>query len=129
MLANAAFAGSATWYLNSTSNDWNTAASWTPETVPEVSTDVATFDVSNITDVAISFWPTMPLGQITFNPGASAYVLGGNHLDLYDAGIINNSGITHSYSSGLVLSRDGHGWRWDDLHRQLAAVWISSWFL
>src|SRR6266481_1802477 len=49
----AAFSGSATWNLNPTSTDWNTAANWTPETVPNGTTDIATFDVSDVTDVLV----------------------------------------------------------------------------
>ncbi len=36
-------AGSATWTLNPTSGDWNTAANWTPATIPNSPTDIATF--------------------------------------------------------------------------------------
>ena len=39
-------AGSATWNLNPTSGDWNTAANWMPNTVPDGPNDIATFDVS-----------------------------------------------------------------------------------
>ena len=42
-------AGSATWNLNPTSNDWYTAANWTPATVPNDPSDIATLDVSNVT--------------------------------------------------------------------------------
>ena len=38
-----AFAGSATWNSNPVSNDWNTAANWTPATVPNGPEDIATF--------------------------------------------------------------------------------------
>jgi hypothetical protein len=41
-----AHAGSATWNLNPTSNDWNTAENWTPATIPSSETDVATFAAS-----------------------------------------------------------------------------------
>ncbi|HEX4666384.1 MAG TPA: hypothetical protein VH207_07280 [Chthoniobacterales bacterium] len=46
-----ALAGSATWRLNPISSNWNRAINWTPETVPNGPLDVATFDVSNSTDV------------------------------------------------------------------------------
>src|SRR5438552_7700893 len=45
-------AGSATWNLNPTSGDWNTASNWTPATVPNGPDDTATFGVSNITFVS-----------------------------------------------------------------------------
>jgi len=35
----AALAGSATWKLNPTSGDWNTAANWSPSTVPNGAAD------------------------------------------------------------------------------------------
>jgi hypothetical protein len=47
-------AGSATWKLDPTSNDWNTAANWTPETVPDEATDVATFGASNVTSISVA---------------------------------------------------------------------------
>src|SRR6266702_2696376 len=48
------YAGSATWATNPTSGDWNTAANWRPETVPNSETDVATFGQSNVTNIALS---------------------------------------------------------------------------
>jgi len=50
----AIYADSATWNLNPTSNDWNTAANWTPATVPDGPLDVATFAVSNTTGVSLA---------------------------------------------------------------------------
>ena len=43
-----AHAGSATWNLNPTSDDWNTADNWTPNTVPNDPADIATFGLSNL---------------------------------------------------------------------------------
>jgi hypothetical protein len=54
LLANIARAGSATWDLNPGSGDWNTAANWTPMTVPNGASDTATFSLSNTTNVSIS---------------------------------------------------------------------------
>ena len=86
-------AGSATWNLSPVSNDWNTAANWTPETVPGNYVDVATFDVSTVTDVSAA--AGIEIGGITFNPGASPYtitVLG----NIWGAGITNNSSVTQN---------------------------------
>jgi autotransporter-associated beta strand protein len=47
-------AGSATWKTNPTSDDWNTAANWTPNTVPNGPSDVATFFPTAVFDVTIS---------------------------------------------------------------------------
>ena len=45
----AVYADSATWNLNPTSGDWNTANNWTPATVPNGRDDVASFSTSAIT--------------------------------------------------------------------------------
>jgi hypothetical protein len=42
-----AHAGSATWNLDPISSDWNIAANWTPNTVPNGPDDIATFELSN----------------------------------------------------------------------------------
>ena len=92
-----ASAGSATWNLNPTSGDWNTAANWTPAVVPNGSADVATFGVSNLTAVSTSADTTV--GSIVFNPGASAYTITtSTGLGLhFDAGITNNSGVAQTF--------------------------------
>ena len=91
LMLGSAVAGSATWKLDPTNNDWNTATNWTPETVPNQYTDVATFGVSNVTDVSST--TNMLLAGIAFDSGASAYTI---HLwaVLVGRGVINNSGIT-----------------------------------
>src|SRR6267378_248992 len=48
------YAISAQWDLDPISGDWNTAANWTPMGVPNGPADIATFDLSNTTDVSIS---------------------------------------------------------------------------
>jgi hypothetical protein len=44
-------ADSATWSSNPTTGDWNMAANWVPRTVPNSTTDIATFGTSDVTDV------------------------------------------------------------------------------
>src|SRR3982751_476744 len=87
LLCKTALAGSATWDLNPTSGDWNTASNWTPETVPDESTDVATFSVSNVTTVSMSSYTF--LGGLVFTPGASAFTIVA-HGALQGAGVSNN---------------------------------------
>src|SRR5690349_7673291 len=53
LIAAHSFAGSATWSANPVSGDWNTAANWTPATVPNGPGDTATFLTSNLTDLLI----------------------------------------------------------------------------
>src|SRR4029434_10927754 len=62
-------AGSATWNLNPVTGDWNTAANWTPATVPDGPDDVATFSLSNETLVSIP--AVTELNSIVFSADAS----------------------------------------------------------
>src|SRR6266446_8720407 len=73
LLSVIARAGSATWDLNPGSGDWNTAGNWTPMTVPNASTDTATFGLSNITNVSLS--ANSEVNGIIFDPGASVYTI------------------------------------------------------
>jgi len=63
-----AHAQDATWSTAPGSSDFNTAANWTPPTVP---TGTAFFGASNIT--SLSFSANTTVGGFTFNPGALAY--------------------------------------------------------
>src|SRR5438128_1074544 len=90
-------AGSATWNQNPTSGDWNTAANWTPQTVPNSETDVASFGASNATNLSITN-TSVSLDSAVFNNGAPAYTLTIQiyNLFLYGARIVNNSGSVQS---------------------------------
>jgi autotransporter-associated beta strand protein len=90
------FAGSATWKLNPTNGDWNTAANWSPATVPNFSADIATFATSNVTKVSGS----AVVDSVVFNPGASAFVLSAipnGVLAFGGTGAINNSGVPQNF--------------------------------
>jgi autotransporter-associated beta strand protein len=87
-------AGSATWSANPTSDDWNTATNWTPNTVPNGPADIATFDFSNLASVTINKSTTVD--SIVFNAGASAYTITDaaiKPLNISGAGIVNDSGL------------------------------------
>ena len=90
-----AYADSAQWNLNPTSGDWNTAANWTPMTVPNGPADIATFALSNTTNVSIS--EDTEVNGIIFTSAAtnpySITVNSGLTLTLSGTGITNNSGI------------------------------------
>jgi hypothetical protein len=90
-----AYADSAQWNLNPTSGDWNTAANWTPKTVPNGSADTATFGLSNTTNVSIS--ASTEVNGIEFTAAATnPYFIdihGDGGLTLSGTGITNNSGI------------------------------------
>ncbi len=94
----AAHAGSATWNLNPTSGDWNTAANWRPATVPNGPADTAAFALSNMTDVSIS--ADTEVNGIMFTRAATNpyFITVGNEstLTLSGTGIANNSGIAQS---------------------------------
>ena len=89
-----AYADSAQWNLNPTSGDWNTAANWTPMAVPNGPADIATFDLSNTTNVSISE-DTEVNGIIFTSAATNPYTVMVNSglLTLTGTGITNNSGI------------------------------------
>jgi hypothetical protein len=98
-----AHGGSATWKTNPGSSDWNTATNWTPETVPNGSSDTATFGVSNVTIVTFSAQFTTEVNSIVFTPGASAFTITPvdslSHLTISGSGVINNSGIVQQFGN------------------------------
>ncbi len=101
MVAARAYAGSATWNLNPTSSDWNTIANWTPNTVPNSPSDVATFGSSSNTQISIS--ANTEINAINFNPGADPYTITPEPavtLTISGLGANNNSGIMQNFVSG-----------------------------
>jgi autotransporter-associated beta strand protein len=104
------FAASATWKCNPVSGDWNTAANWTPNTVPNGPADRAIFGFSNTTSV---FLPpggetatevnAIEINRIVFNGGGSAYTITASAaavssmLTISGVGIINNSGLPQNF--------------------------------
>ena len=98
LLSDFGYAGSATWNLNPASGDWNTAANWTPATVPNDESDVATFGVSTVTDITPS--DVITLREIVFEAGANAYsftIDSDRTLELVGEGITNDSGVVQSF--------------------------------
>ena len=95
-----AFAGSATWKLMPGTGDWNTAANWTPATVPNSSGDTATFDVSNTTAISLSAATQVVTGFFSSNASAYTITTGAFSLTFNAAGINNLSGITQNFVTG-----------------------------
>jgi autotransporter-associated beta strand protein len=92
-------AASATWNLNPINSDWNTAANWTPATVPNGPDDIATFDVSNTTSILSG---NVEVNGIVFNPGASPFTITtADPFAISGSGVTNNSGITQKFVVGL----------------------------
>jgi autotransporter-associated beta strand protein len=101
--ASLAQAGSATWATNPTSGDWNTAANWMPNTVPNGTSDVATFGPSNVTDV-INYDVIVNLDSLVFDSSASQYTITAmDNIALYGTGIVNGSGVIQSFVAGLFI--------------------------
>jgi hypothetical protein len=99
------YTGSATWNLNPTSGDWNTAANWTPPTVPNGPADTATFGVSNTTGISVSSGTEVE--GIVFNPAASEFMITANpgqSLTLSGSGITNNSGTVQNLVAATTPS-------------------------
>jgi fibronectin-binding autotransporter adhesin len=96
-------AGSATWSSNPTSGDWNTAINWVPNTVPNTSSEIATFGASNVTDLSITN-ASVDLDSAVFNSGAPPYTLTIQIYNLlfYGAGIVNDSGSVQSIVAPTV---------------------------
>src|SRR5437016_2470267 len=99
-------AGSATSATNPTSGDWNTAANWGPQTVPDASSDIATFATSNRMQVALS--ALTEIGGINFNPGADSFTITAGitadqsyNLKLSGSGIVNSSGKLQTFLCGF----------------------------
>ena len=87
-------AESATWDLNPATSDWNTAANWTPMSVPNGLTDTATFSLTNKNSVDIS--AEILIGSIVFTPDANAYTITaqpGSVLTIGGTGINNQSSV------------------------------------
>jgi autotransporter-associated beta strand protein len=109
LIATNSFAGSATWSSNPTSNDWFTAANWTPATIPNGSNDIATFGLSSVTDISIS--GDTEVNEIVFGNGASSYIISptpfGSILTFSGAGITNNSGTVQIFA--LLPTFNGAG--------------------
>jgi autotransporter-associated beta strand protein len=98
-----AAAQDATWNLNGT-GDFNTAANWTPATVP---TGTAFFGTSAQTNVSVAAFTT--IGGWTFNAGASNYTftIGGlNVLSFNGAGIVINGGSATINNNNAFLAFD-----------------------
>jgi autotransporter-associated beta strand protein len=112
----AAYADSATWSLNPISGDWNTADNWTPPTVPNGPTDVATFAGSSVTGVRFSAEMT-EVAELVFNPGASSFKIIADSslaqtnvtLTISGAGLTNNSGVTQNLVAGPTEFPGGVG--------------------
>lgn len=109
VLAAHSFAGSATWNLDPTSGDWNTAENWTPATVPNGPSDVATFAASSVNQVSFSASST-EVAEVVFDATATSsfnLTIGeGKFLTISGAGVvITQESLKMSPSAPITLRR------------------------
>lgn len=106
----AAHAGSASWNLNPGSALWDTASNWTPATEPNGPGEIATFAVSNVTNLQMA--SRVEVDSIVFNPGASAFTFTPDAsaimpLILSGAGIQNKSNAIQSFVAPVQFLNEG----------------------
>src|SRR5215469_13276999 len=92
----------ATWSTAPGSSNFNTAANWTPATVP---TGTAFFGASNTTSLAFQAFTTPSVGTLQFNPGAPAYSFTTENgfstsISITGTGIVNNSSNAPTFIIG-----------------------------
>ena len=92
-------AGSATWQPAPATANWNTPTNWNPATVPNGASDVATFSVSNQTNVTVT--SSIILDSIVFQPDASPFTISTSSsfasVLINGAGVINNSALAQNF--------------------------------
>ena len=104
-LQRSSLADSATWSSNPTSGDWNTAANWVPNVVPNGTSDTATFGSSSLTDVTNTL--IIDLDSLVFEPGAPHYAITTlDNIRLYGNGVVNNSEVTQSFVAGAFFFKN-----------------------
>jgi len=107
--AGLAFAGSATWLQAPATGNWNTPANWNPATVPNGPSDVATFSVSNQTNVSVT--SSITLNSIVFQADASAFTISTSSefasVLINGAGVINNSALAQNFSISAAGNDQG----------------------
>jgi autotransporter-associated beta strand protein len=92
----------ATWLVNPGSGNFNTAANWTPPTVP---TGTAFFGPSNTTLIAFQPFTTTSIGTLQFNANAPAYSFITSDglttsISITGAGIVNGSSNAPTFIIG-----------------------------
>lgn len=109
-MSSSTLADSATWKLNPLGGDWNNASNWTPSTVPNGPSDIATFAVSNTTGVFLS--ANTEVNGIVFNPGASVFTITAGPtltLTVSGTGIANNSETAQNFVTTADLTGNNRG--------------------
>ena len=106
---NAVYADSAIWSTNPTNGDWNNPANWMPHTVPNGTSDVATFGTSTQTEISLS--APVTVAKITFNTNNSSYNItcpAGNSLTFTGFGISKRSVLPQTFTLASAESVGGN---------------------
>ncbi|HEY2711749.1 MAG TPA: autotransporter-associated beta strand repeat-containing protein [Chthoniobacterales bacterium] len=110
LFSQAGIGGSAQWSATPTSSDWNTAANWVPNTVPNGPDDIATFGRSRTTVVTVS--SDVQVSEIVFSRRASAYSIAPandtTNLTVSGGGVINNSTIEQNLGGVVGPSSESY---------------------
>jgi autotransporter-associated beta strand protein len=107
-------ADSATWNLHPTSGNWDTAANWTPATVPNGPADIATFSTTSRSTVSLVN-VQIEVASLIFDNAATNYTItvGGHNkaalseLTIGNAGIVNNSGKLQTFVADVARGTAG----------------------
>jgi hypothetical protein len=120
------YAISAQWDLDPISADWNTAANWTPDGIPNGPVDIATFGLSHTTGVQSRL---IEVNSIVFTSSATnPYTITaslGLTLTISGVGITNNSGLYGDETWGSY-DLDGEGFYPRTRGRMLASFTKSQ---
>ncbi len=100
--ATSAQAGGATWLLDPADDNWSNPGNWMPNTVPNSSVDIATFDASNTS--AILVVDPIEVDSLVFTAEASPFTVTASATSLTifgPAGVVNNSGLVQEIVAGI----------------------------
>lgn len=108
-------AGSATWLQTPVDSDWSSAVNWSPQTVPNGPSDVATFATSSVTGIFLGV--DDEVSSIVFPAGANSYTITDTFgiLTISGAGVLNDSGAPQYFTAAPALQQSGNDVRFSFL--------------
>jgi autotransporter-associated beta strand protein len=113
-LAQVGFAANTTWGASPADSFWNTANWDNAGPYTPVAGDSLFFGTSTVTNLTNNFTAGTSFGGLTFNPGASAFTLGGNSIALTGPITVNSGGgiaqtinLAITGAPSILLGSDG----------------------